>query len=219
MRLITSDWIFENPIDFEHKQWIFFSFLKEIEDDIKQNKINPSLDQIKYQISNLEKWKYSKELYHKKKLTGIDFEKMTLIYDLPDHNHPDLKEIDSIVDFCLPYLKEFQLKLSKLIQKISKNLLWDNVGIIPTYKKEGYIFLQIDKSINVYQYKNILGTVFEKKDTFESGLIQNPTWIKLELLKKYSDMPNPNCILIKSKDYPIEESILPVVKLEMSKYV
>lgn len=219
MRLITSDWIFENPIDFEHKQWIFFSFLKEIEDDIKQNKINPSLDQIKYQISNLEKWKYSKELYHKKKLTGIDFEKMTLIYDLPDDNHPDLKEIDSIVDFCLPYLKEFQLKLSKLIQKISKNLLWDNVGIIPTYKKEGYIFLQIDKSINVYQYKNILGTVFEKKDTFESGLIQNPTWIKLELLKKYSDMPNPNCILIKSKDYPIEESILPVVKLEMSKYV
>jgi len=219
MRLTTSDWLFDSPIDFEYKQWIFFSFLKEIEDDIKSNKINPSLEQVKYQISNLEKWKYSKELYHKKRLTGIDFEKMTLIYDIPDDDNPELKELDEIVDFCLPYLKEFQTKLSKLIQRVSKNLKWDSVGIIPTYKKEGYVFVQIDKIINVYSYKNIIGTSFEKKDTFESGIIQNPNWIKLELIKKYTDMPNPNCILVSSNDYPIEETILPVVKLEIYKYL
>lgn len=219
MRLTTSDWLFESPIDFEHKQWIFFSFLKEIEDDIKQHKVNPSLDQVKYQLSNLEKWKYSKELYHKKTLKGIDFEKMTLVYDIPDDNNPDLKEIDEIVDFCLPYLREFQVKISKLIQRISRDMKWENIGIIPNYKREGYVLIQVEKLIYVYLYKNVINTTFEKIDTFESGLIQNPSWIKLELIKKYNEMPNPNCILVNSNKYPIEESILPVVKLELNKYI
>lgn len=219
MRLTTSDWLFESPIDFEHKQWIFFSFLKEIEDDIKEFKVNPSLDQVKYQLSNLEKWKYSKELYHKKTLKGIDFEKMTLVYDIPDDNNPDLKEIDEIVDFCLPYLREFQVKISKLIQRISRDMKWENIGIIPNYKREGYVLIQVEKLIYVYLYKNVINTTFEKIDTFESGLIQNPSWIKLELIKKYNEMPNPNCILVNSNKYPIEESILPVVKLELNKYI
>ncbi len=212
MRLIHCDWFCTYPYDFEHKKWLLLSFIKDINNDFDKNILYPSIDQIKFQLSNLNKWKTSRELYLKKELKGIDFEKMTLIYDIPEDSD-EIKEINDIVDYAIEELEEIYKKGSKIWRKIYNEIIWNKIGIIPEYTKEGYIIINIKKTIWIYSYSHFLGSVtLQFIDKKEFNFFNTPLNIKLDLIQRNKSLPNPLCLLLECPEFPLEETLIPIIK-------
>ena len=92
MKSLSLNWICESPIDFEYKQLLLLSYLKESHDLFKERKLYPALTDIISHIKNLEVWDHKRE-FLKGNLVGIDYEKMILLYDIPE-NSKEMKEID-----------------------------------------------------------------------------------------------------------------------------
>lgn len=216
MRIETADFFFQQPIDFEHKKWLLLSFIRDIKKDFSNYILYPTLDQITYQLQNLEKWKYTRELYFKKELKGIDFEKMTLIYDIPEDSK-EIKEINQIVDYSIEELEPMYKFGSKIFRKIESNIKWERIGIIPNYKEEGYLILEVESDMSVYMYKRVFNEiVLSLIDKRTKNFYNTPEKIKLDLIFNKKDLPNPNTILAKSSQYPIDEAIIPIIKRNLA---
>lgn len=216
MRIETADFFFQQPIDFEHKKWLLLSFIRDIKIDFNNYILYPTLDQIKYQIQNLEKWKYTRELYIKKKLKGLDFEKMTLIYDIPEDSE-EIKEINQIVDYSIDELEPIYRFGAKIFRQIESKIKWDRVGIMPNYKEEGYLILEIESDMLIYEYKILLGNVkLALVDKRTKNFYNTPEKIKLDLILNRKELPNPNTILAKSSNYPLDETIVPIIQRNLT---
>jgi hypothetical protein len=108
----------------------------------------------------------------------------------------------------------------KIFKEVEDRLEWRVIGVIPDYKNEGYIFLHINETLKIYKYdlqkiyqenENFVGINFEfiKED---KTLFRNYEDIKLSLIKERQDMPTPLTLSIDVPYYPVEETIIPIVK-------
>lgn len=217
MKNLSPDWFVETPTDFEHKRWILLDYLQNTHSDFRSRKLYPSMSDIIYHIKNLESWNHKRELF-KGELKGLDFDKMTLIYDTPE-NSAEMEEINKIVDYSIGEMHSVFKYGRKVWRKIENSLVWKIVGIMPQYKLEGYILIKVGKEINIYQYKivnlfkdpeNHIGTNLTFVDKEEIGF--KPYEHIKEKLIKSGELPNPLTISVESPEFPLEESIIPIVK-------
>ena len=67
-----------------------------------------------------------------------------------------------IVEFAIPKLKSSLDRGAELYDFIQSKIKMDTVGIVPIYKKEGYLILLIrgDGQANIYRYKS---SIIQKK--------------------------------------------------------
>lgn len=102
MKLIPVNWYFQSPIDFEHKQYILFAYLQEVDNLYLEKKVSPHL---------LHLEKLEKELCgFRSSIKDIEFDlnKQKYFYfqeekkvDLDDKL---LSEVKDIVEFSIPQI-------------------------------------------------------------------------------------------------------------------
>ncbi len=212
---LGTDWFTSAPVDVEHKKWILLAFLRDVRHDFDNKIIYPHLKEINYHLQNLEKWAHSRELYFKKELKGLDFEKMTLIYDTPEDS-ADMSELNAIVDYSISRFRKMFGIGREIWREVESQMLWHIVGIIPSYKNEGFIMLRVGKEIIVYRYdiKPIIiddvniGLVEIMREEWGLGVYES---LKLRIIKE-TDLPLPLTIAIESKIYPIDNALIPIIK-------
>jgi hypothetical protein len=219
MKTLSPDWFFTNPIDQEHKKWILLDYIKHVDDMFKSNKLYPSLSDIVYQINNLNTWSLKKEFY-KGELKGMDFNKMTLLYDTPE-NSKEISEINKIVKYSIGIMDSTFKEGRKIWQTVERSLTWNPIGLIPLYKDEGYILIKNDSKLAIYQYnickilknnEDHYGTNYELID-FDNYKLNHLINIKERLIKE-RHLPNPLTVLVDCDvNLPFDETILPVVKI------
>jgi hypothetical protein len=105
------------------------------------------------------------------------------------------------------------------------------VGLIPLDTQEGYFFLSSgnEKSTGVYHYRL---SIFEKHDekyrsirtlfidNWKRSISSTYEHIKSELIKRWSDLPNPAVYSIETAlRFPVDETILPVAKRRLVKFI
>ena len=105
------------------------------------------------------------------------------------------------------------------------------VGVTPLYAKEGYLFVTQppEKETNIYRYQM---SIFEGSQEqlrslnteFIESVAKSPlnTYerIKLDLIKKFRDLPNPAAFLILAKmKFPFSETLMPVAKRLFVKHI
>jgi hypothetical protein len=100
MKLIDLDWYSKPPIDFEHKQYLFYAYLTEVDKSFLDKKVSPHLlhlerlkDEMDYFIS---KWIILQKTFDKNRYVW---------FDNPNLEGEDMKELNQIVeivDFALP---------------------------------------------------------------------------------------------------------------------
>jgi hypothetical protein len=86
-----------------------------------------------------------------------------------------------------------------------------------------------DKTHLVYEYQI---TIFEGKDDkyrginvqlvdkYEANLVNTPESVKLSLIRKYRNLPNPAVYFVQSDiTFPLEPTLLPVAKRSLVKYI
>jgi hypothetical protein len=159
MRLKT-DWIIQDPIDLEHKQYVFLDYASKVRNDLDKFKLYPSFQELALHLANtskiLEKGEY---LSLGREPEEIDDE--ILIDDLTYHkiflnDTNNFKEIISITKYAKEQFTELFL-MSKAIW----TLLYDSVTIRVVQNGEnikekkpgaGFFYVVHNNKILIYQY-------------------------------------------------------------------
>lgn len=199
---LEPTWFAEKPLDFEHKKWILLAYIQNIHNNFQNKILFPYLDDIRYHISNLEKWKTTRELYIKKSLKGIDWENLTLLYDLPE-NTPEMEELNKIVDWSYIRLQKIE-KIGKILwYEIENSMEIKYHGIWINPEKEGSMLVQTPINLTEWCYK-ISPIISDYQISFTQVGEYNSDEI--------SNISFKNGILIKTSNISWDGSIKPIIK-------
>lgn len=227
MKKLSDNWLTENLIDLEYKQYVLLAYLEDVHQHFKQQLLYPGLSEL---IGHYRKLKSLQEnadhLYQsfQGELQGIDFEKFRLSYRKVVENDQIMEELEKIISFSLPKF-EAHLNIGKSIyDKIEHQLRLEPVGLMPLRQDEGYILLRINQpaEIKVYEYSL---SIFEQSEekfrgihtreiaTYHSTLANTPPEIKADLIRNNRNIPNPAAYIFTcTLNIPIEETYLPIAK-------
>ena len=103
MKLIPIDWYIQSPIDFEHKQYVLFPYLQEVDNTYVKKVVSPHLFHLEKLEKDLLNFKSNIED------TEINLIKQKYVYfdndpkNIFDNN--TIEEIKEIIDFSVPQIK------------------------------------------------------------------------------------------------------------------
>ena len=234
MKKLEKDWLTRGLIDFEYKKYILLSYLQSVKSYFDDKKLYPYLADLVFHYKNLHSIKQNKELLFEnfpRKIARADFKKLKIHYQKLVEDDSLMKEMEQILSFAIPTLKNTLDEGRGLYEHIEEQLEVEPIGICPLYANDGYLLIneQAKKITQVYQYKI---TIFENVDekyrgihtkyleTVHKKLSRTFESLKLELIKKYPDLPNPATYLVDIKqDMPFHETVMPIAKRLLVKYI
>lgn len=234
MTQLKHDWLTEGIIDFEYKKYILLAYIKDIKSKFNQSQLYPFLSDLIFHYSNLIKIRDSKKLIYEnfpQSVSREDFEKLQLSYRKIIEDDDTMNEIEEIISYAIPVITSTIDEGKELYEFVEENLEVSPIGLTPIYKQEGYIFLTKDmtRDISIYRYNvSVFENSNEKFRGISTTFITNDSYnfsrtfenIKLDLAKRYRELPNPASYLIVSKlTFPERETILPVAKRMLIRYV
>ena len=198
---MNTDWVFQEPIDFEHKQYVLLDFLQKMDKQLQNLKLYPNFQQISLHLASInlitEKGQY---LTLTRLLKDPDDE--ILISDLLANSLPlfTKEEILEIYKVCLysnDRIKDF-FNQAKALWDVAN----DSISIEPIQNskniepKEGLFFIKDNGLTHLYEFtvkpikKGVVDTkcVIKKvciceEDSFEEKLSE----VKKSLIKNIND--------------------------------
>ncbi len=234
MKTLSETWFADGYIDFELKKYTLLAYLQEVNKYFNQNKLYPQLADIIFHYNNLiafrENKKYLQEQFPKK-LTGIQMQKLELLYEQMIEDDDLMERLEDITRYSASQMKNTISSGTEIYEFVEGNLTISPVGILPLETNEGYFFLNdhAHKSTWVFQYRL---SIFEKHDekyrsiktsfinSWQRNFVNTYENIKTELLKNNAYMPKPAVYSIETTlAYPIEETLLPVAKRSLVRYI
>src|SRR4029079_14319555 len=234
MKQLSQTWFAEGYIDFELKKYTLLAYLQQIKQYFFQNKLYPQLADLIFHYNNIiafrENKKYLEE-HFPKKLTGIQIEKLQVLYEQMIADDELMQELEQIINYSASEMKTTISNGTEIYEFVEENLTIAPIGIIPLDIQEGYFFLSAGntRSTHVYQYRL---SFFEKHDErFRSiktsyvelmyrSIVNTYENLKSELIKNRSDLPNPAVYSIETDlSFPVEETLLPIAKRSLVKFI
>jgi hypothetical protein len=234
MKSLSETWFAEGRIDFELKKYTLLAYLQEVNRYFDENKLYPQLADIIFHYNNIvafrENKKYLQE-HFPKKLTGLQMEKLQLIYEQMLEDDELMQELENIIHYSASRIKKTISNGTEIYEFVEDKISITPIGLIPLDTKEGYFFLSSGnvKNTRVYHYRL---SIFEKHDekyrSIKTQFLDNRVrsfsstyeHIKSELIRYRKDLPNPAVYSIETElDFPVEETLLPVAKRRLVKYI
>ncbi|MDB5230721.1 MAG: hypothetical protein JWN76_1526 [Chitinophagaceae bacterium] len=234
MKSLSQTWFADGYIDFELKKYTLLAYLKEVNTYFTENKLYPQLADIVFHYNNIVAFRENKKFLQDqfpKRLTGIQIEKLQLLYEQMIEDDEMMQELEEIIQYAAGKMQSTITNGAEIYEFVEENLTITPVGIMPLAYEEGYILLsrEAEKATYAYQYRL---SIFEKHDekyrSLKTEFIQSWTRnfvntyenIKAELIRNRSDFPNPAVYSIESAlSFPVEETLLPVAKRTFVKFL
>lgn len=234
MKKLSETWFAEGYIDFELKKYTLLAYLQEISRYFDEHKLYPQLADLIFHYNNIvafrENKKYLQE-HFPKKLTGIQIEKLQLLYELMIEDDELMQELEEIIMYSAEEMKTTISNGTEIYEFVEENLSINPVGLIPLDMQEGYFFLSAGntKATRVYHYRL---SIFEKHDekyrsiktTYldltHRSIANTYENIKYDLIKQRTNLPNPAVYSIETElSFPVDETLLPIAKRSLVKYL
>lgn len=234
MKVLNPNWLTEGLIDFEYKKYILLAYFKGVQNEFKASKLYPYLSDLIFHYENLQNVKEHKKMLYQnfpKQISKADFENLRLEYENLVEDDELMNELESIIHFALPNFKTLLLEGKNIYEYIEQNLEFLPVGISPLYQEEGYLLLHEEflRNIQIYYYqvsmlRNIENSFraihLQYLETIQKSFFETFENLKIQLLRKYKQMPNPATFVVHAKlSYPLEETLLPLAKRILIKYI
>lgn len=234
MKRLSETWFAEGYIDFELKKYTLLAYLQEVNKYFDQNKLYPQLADVVFHYHNLVAFRENKRYLQEhfpKKLTGIQLEKLQLLYEQMISDDELMQELEDIIHFAADTMKTTLQTGAGIYEFVEEKLNIAPVGLIPLDTQEGYFFLctQDSKSVGVYHYRL---SIFEKHDEKfrtiktafidkrQRGIAHTYESIKSDLIRHRHELPNPAVYAIETGlSFPIDETLLPVAKRSLVKFI
>src|SRR5688500_3987400 len=166
MKQLSETWFAEGYIDFELKKYTLLAYLQEVNKYFNQNKLYPQLGDVVFHYNNIVAFRENKKFLQEhfpKKLTGLQLEKLQLLYEQLIQDDELMKELEGIIHYAAGRMKSTIHNGTEIYEFIEEKLNIAPVGIIPLDVQEGYFFLSSGNtsSTRVYAYRL---SFFEKHD-------------------------------------------------------
>jgi hypothetical protein len=234
MKQLSETWFAEGRIDFELKKYTLLAYLKEVNSYFTENKLYPQLADIIFHYNNIvafrENKKYLQE-HFPKKLTGLQLEKLQVLYEQMIEDDELMTELEDIIHYSAGKMKSTIHNGTEIYEFVEEKINITPVGLIPLDTQEGYFFLSSGNinSTRVYHYRL---SIFEKHDekyrSIKTAFIDN--WqrsisstyehIKSELIRYKKELPNPAVYSIETMlTFPVDETLLPIAKRSLVKFI
>ena len=227
MKSLNANWITEGRIDFEYKKYILLAYLQEVSKSFSEAKLYPFLSDLFQHHNNLLALKERKENAinsFPKKITRMDVEHLRIEYDRLVTDDGCMEEINHILDYAMPMLRQYVEEGKELYEFVEDKLLFVPIGVIPLRPVEGYLLLkQLNRNdVAVYEYGI---TLFENANekyrsirtlyvtTYTAGITNTFESIKYDLIKNRKEIGNPATYAVESKmHFPFEETFYPIAR-------
>lgn len=227
MSKLSKDWLTEQHIDLELKQYVLLAYLQEVKESYKAAKIYPYLAELIEHYKNLlliRKRQDELKDQTPKELKGFDFSNGKIQYKKPELDDELIETINNIIDFAMPLLAKNIQDGKTIYDLVEEHFSFKSVGISPLKHDEGYLLLHCadEKDVYAYQYQLTLFTTSEKSyrglyvnevGHYVSTITSSYENIKSDLIQKHKDLPNPAVYALDcSLHIPLHETFLPVAK-------
>jgi hypothetical protein len=234
MKTLSETWFAEGRIDFELKKYTLLAYLQEVTKYFNENKLYPQLADIIFHYNNIIAFRQNKKYLQEhfpKKMTGIQMEKLQLLYEQMIGDDELMQELEDIIHYSAGKMKGAIQNGTGIYEFVEDKIEIAPVGLIPLDTHEGYFFLSSgnEKSTGVYHYRL---SIFEKHDekyrsirtlfidNWKRSISSTYEHIKSELIKRWNDLPNPAVYSIETAlRFPVDETILPIAKRRLVKFI
>jgi hypothetical protein len=221
---MNTNWIFEEPIDFEHKQYILFNYLKHCDRKIDKFEVYPIYTELSIHLANLQSISSDfKSIYFEKKIENVDDE--ILISDLKYKpisitNESDFNELNEIIKFAGQKI----LNYFNIVKSVW-TIVYDSISVKVIQEKNlseniGYFYNEKNNERHLWKYQ------IEKRErlTIDSKMNVIPVKLSEETQNNFVfnfDMEKklPIFELKAVYDFPLESSLLPAFKRKILNYI
>ncbi len=234
MKKLSETWFAEGYIDFELKKYTLLAYLQEINKYFDETKLYPQLADVVFHYNNLVAFRENKKFlqdHFPKKLTGIQIEKLQLLYEQMIEDTELMKELEDIIVYSAKTIKQTLNTGVDIYEFVEDKININPVGLIPLDSKEGYFMLAMGNSTDTRIYSYRL-SIFEKHDekyrsmktsfvdTCYRSIANTFEHIKSDLIRNHSALQNPAVFSIEvSMSFPVEETLLPIAKRSLVKFI
>ena len=234
MKQLSETWFAEGRIDFELKKYTLLAYLQEVNKYFTENKLYPQLADIIFHYNNIvafrENKKYLQE-HFPKKLTGIQLEKLQILYEQMIEDDELMAELEEIIHYSAGKMKCIIYNGTEIYEFVEEKISITPVGLIPLNIQEGYFFLSSGnlKNTKVYQYRLSFFEKHDEKyrsikttfiDNWQRSISSTYEHIKSELIKLRKELPNPAVYSIETElSFPVDETLLPIAKRSLVKLI
>jgi hypothetical protein len=234
MKTLSETWFADGYIDFELKKYTLLAYLQEISKYFNESKLYPQLADVIFHYNNLiafrENKRYLQEQFPKK-LTGIQLQKLQLLYEQMIEDDELMQELESIIQYSAEKMKTTISNGTEIYEFVESNLNISPVGLVPLDTQEGFFFLSEGsyRHTKVYQYRL---SFFEKREEkyrsiktefiheWQRTIVNSYENIKAELIRTLKDFPNPAVYSIETDlSFPVEETLLPIAKRCLVRFI
>lgn len=234
MKTLSETWFADGYIDFELKKYTLLAYLQQVSKYFNESKLYPQLSDVIFHYNNLQALKQNKKYLQEqfpKKLSGIQLEKLQILYEQIIEDDELMQELEDIINFAVEKMKTTISSGTEIYEFVEDKLNIFPVGLVPLDINEGYFFLSegSHRHTLVYQYRL---SFFEKHDEkyrairteyvneWKRSMVNTYENIKAELLRHKKDLPNPAVYSIETElSFPIPETLLPVAKRSLVRYI
>jgi hypothetical protein len=231
--LMDTDWMFEKPIDREHKEYKLLSYFQKMGDKLDKFELYPGFIELSLHLINLQTLIRDRKLiYTTKTFSSIDDEllvKDLKIKDIPQMSEQEQNEFISILNYSTPRLFEY-FNIAKSVW----TAVYDSVNLsVKKNKKnsiseQGYFYFTSKEQNKIlfweYEIKRAAKKSPESKTIVKliySDKIENLTIPKI--ISNFSSLENKRALPVfqmESKgDFPIEETLLPLFKRRLISFI
>ena len=211
-------WFTEPVYDFELKQYQFLALFSEFQKDIDINKIYPWIwyfEQMHKDIISFNQIKNNNIRLRKKDVIKLDLKNQELIYRYSSEI-TELIEIQAIIDYVIPIIKNTLLNIHQLKQHINASLDCRPVGIISSCPDNGFALINHASGMYAYTYEkspvyynNTVSLTPLKKFTYNTSILTSG--LKKGLLNSRPEFSPQLWYITGGEGYPLEETLVPLV--------
>jgi hypothetical protein len=231
--LMNTEWMFEKPIDKEHKEYKLLSYFQKMGEKLDNMELYPGFIELALHLANVQTLvKDKKILYTNKRFSSIDDEllvKDLKIKDVPEMSRDEYEEFIKILSYTTPRMSEY-FNIAKSVWE----LVFDRIYLTVKKNKEniinnvGYFYFDDKKN------KNIIVWEYEKKPAAkgspESKLVVNKIYegeknnlTPTKIITTFSELEDkkklPVVEMISNGEFPLEETLLPLFKRKLISYI
>lgn len=236
---LQTDWMFEDPIDYEHKKYIMLNFLKKCDNNLNDLKVYPTFIELSLHLANTQSLiKNNSIIYTEKELESPDDELMLmdLKYKIPptiEQNSYD--EIKKIIQFSAPKLFDY-FNIAKSIWSFGFDSVGINIKKNKRYFKgsRGFVYYldEFNKTDFVWEFllKRISKQKTDSKIIFNLIYSGQTNELKLkQIIDNYKNVFSglteqevsklPIVEVSSKENLPFNETLVPIFKRKLLSYI
>lgn len=227
MKKLDNNWILNDAIDFEYKQYLLLAYLQHVKRRFDKIELYPVFKEL------IDHYVRAKELLKDfskmdeafpTRIKAIDLNELTIFKESVFENDNLVNEIRQILEYSIPQLEKHVNEGKTIFEFVEDKLDLIPIGITPINKDYGYLMLKNADETNTHVFEYQLSIFQSSTDTYRgihtsyktsytSSFSNTYENIKKDLIQSNKHLPNPATYVMESKlKLPLKSTYLPIAK-------